>query len=264
MAKMIATPEVKSLLRARFSQPEWAIFFEVGDGTGSAQRRWADAVAMNMYPSRGLEVHGFEIKVSRGDWLRELQNPEKSAPIQRYCNRWWIVCPKDIIHPGELPPTWGHYDVNSAGIRQVVAAPALSPEPIGKPFIAALLRRSSGASEDEIKAAVQRYKVDIDNKFDERLKRELAVRTTKGDSALTKMAEFEKITGIPLSGWHSSEDIGKAVNLILELGVHNTYGLFHNLAKDARKFADKCEEAIGKMPSDDHLLTIGNSKGKMQ
>lgn len=50
------TPEVKSLLRARFCSPEWAIFFEVGDGTGSAQRRWADAVAMNMYPSRGLEI----------------------------------------------------------------------------------------------------------------------------------------------------------------------------------------------------------------
>ena len=33
--------------------------------------RYADAIAMNLWPSRGLAVHGFEIKISRGDWQRE-------------------------------------------------------------------------------------------------------------------------------------------------------------------------------------------------
>lgn len=256
MTKMtaITTAEVKALLRSRFCQPEWAVFFEVGDSTGSGQRRWADAVAMNMYPSRGLEVHGFEIKVSRSDWLRELKNPEKSAPVQRFCDRWWIVCPKDIIHPGELPPTWGHYDVTQSGLRQVIAAPKLEPTPVDRNFTAALLRRSAGASEDEIAAIVERHRNDLEAKFDERLKREVSHRTTKGDAALLKIAEFEKRTGISLSGWRSTEDVAKAVNLVQELGVHNTYGLFQILAKDARKFADLCEKTIGDFSVENEFL----------
>lgn len=250
MTKMtaITTAEVKTLLRSRFCQPEWAVFFEVGDSTGSGQRRWADAVAMNMYPSRGLEVHGFEIKVSRSDWLRELKNPEKSAPVQRFCDRWWIVCPKDIIHPGELPPTWGHYDVTQAGLRQIVAAPKLDAVPVDKSFTAALLRRSAGASEEEIRAIVQRHRDELENSFTTRIKREVEHRTMKGDAAIAKLVEFEKLTGINMSSWHPTADVAKAVNMVLELGVHNTFGLFNNLAKDARKLADTCEKVVGELP----------------
>lgn len=54
-------------------------------------------------------VHGFEIKVSRSDWLREYKTQgEKSAPWRSYCNYWWIVVPnKDIVKPEELPAGWG-------------------------------------------------------------------------------------------------------------------------------------------------------------
>lgn len=55
------TIDAKSALRACFSSPGWAIFFEVADGTGANQRRWAYAVSMNMYPSRVLEIHRYEI-----------------------------------------------------------------------------------------------------------------------------------------------------------------------------------------------------------
>lgn len=61
------TAEIKAALRAKFCAPEWAIMFEVGDGTGASQSRWADAVAMNLWPSRGLQIHGFEIKAHRSD-----------------------------------------------------------------------------------------------------------------------------------------------------------------------------------------------------
>ncbi len=65
---------------------------------------------MNLYPSRGLEINGFEVKGSRQDWIKELKSPEKSAPVQRFCDRWWIVAPAGIIQPGELPPTWGQFE----------------------------------------------------------------------------------------------------------------------------------------------------------
>jgi hypothetical protein len=65
---------------------------------------------MNLYPSRGLEINGFEVTASRQDWIKELKSPEKSAPVQRFCDRRWIVAPAGIIQPGELPPTWGQFE----------------------------------------------------------------------------------------------------------------------------------------------------------
>ena len=57
--------------------------------------RYADAVAMNLFPSRGLALHGFEIKVSKSDFKSEIENPEKSVPVQQYCDHWWIVAPAE-------------------------------------------------------------------------------------------------------------------------------------------------------------------------
>src|SRR5438876_1169784 len=68
----------------------------------------ADALAMSLWPSRGLELHGFEIKASRADWRTELRNPETADEIATRCDRWWIVAGSaDIVTDGELPPTWG-------------------------------------------------------------------------------------------------------------------------------------------------------------
>lgn len=85
-------PEIHTALRARFALPEYALMFEVRSGTGhSSQVRYADAMALGLWPSRGLELTGFEIKVSRSDWLRELKEPQKADRIGRFCDRWYVV-----------------------------------------------------------------------------------------------------------------------------------------------------------------------------
>jgi hypothetical protein len=87
----MAKKDVWDMLRERHPAPEWAIFFEVANGLGVSDRRYADAVAMSLFPSRGLDVHGFEVKTARGDWLRELKNPKKADVIASYCDFWWLV-----------------------------------------------------------------------------------------------------------------------------------------------------------------------------
>lgn len=54
-------------------------------------------------------IHGFEVKVSRSDWLSELRTDgQKSALWRSYCTHWWIVVPDaGIITPRELPAGWG-------------------------------------------------------------------------------------------------------------------------------------------------------------
>lgn len=250
------TADVKTALRSRFCAPEWAIFFEVADGTGASQRRWADALAMNMYPSRGLEIHGFEIKVSRSDWLRELRCPEKSSNVQQFCDRWWIVAPKDIIKPGELPPTWGHYDVTPAGaIRQMIAAPKLKAEPVTRPFIAAMLRRAGGIDEEMVNAAIQRERQKLEETYQNRVQREVDARCRKASAAIEKLAEFEHETGLSLEGYEAVKGIADAVRFIRHTGTLDTWRGLQGIATEAERFAAKVRDftRANPEPADDTL-----------
>jgi hypothetical protein len=125
----------------------WMLLPQVRDGTGWKGKRTADAIAMNAWPSRGLEVHGFELKTYRGDWLRELKQPEKAESVFAFCDRWWIVTPEPvseasaIVSPSELPPTWGLITVNADGRPTAnTPAPKLMPAPLDRTFIASILR----------------------------------------------------------------------------------------------------------------------------
>lgn len=217
----MSTPAIRAAVRARFCSPEWATFFEVGDATGGRHRRWADAVAMNLYPSRGLSIHGFEFKISRSDWQRELKDPTKSAPVQQYCNHWWIVTTPDIVRDGELPPTWGLYELQANGsLRQKVAAPALQPIQVTKEFVAAMLRRASEVDESEVKAAVQKEVERLRALDDQRIEREIQRRTRDIDQVMKKVAEIKEHCGIDLLyGYEDPAAIGKTMRLLLDSGV---------------------------------------------
>ena len=77
---------------------------EVPNGTGGHQSRWIDAAVFEMWPSKGLSRSAFEIKVSRQDFLHELQQPEKHLWCQECFHYFWFVAPKDVVKSlDELP-----------------------------------------------------------------------------------------------------------------------------------------------------------------
>ena len=90
-SKHLTAADICVGLRKRYIAPEWALLFNVANGTGARQYRYADAIGMSLYPSRGLEIHGFEVKISKSDWKREAADPEKAETIAAYCDRWWVV-----------------------------------------------------------------------------------------------------------------------------------------------------------------------------
>ena len=140
----------------------WALLPQVRDTTGIYGSRTADGVAMNTWPSRGLEVHGLELKVTRGDWLRELKKPAKADRIFKYCDRWSVVIPEHaslIVQPAELPSNWGLIVVDGKGkASQQRPAPKLKPAALDKGFLAAILRRlaACGTPEAKISASFAR------------------------------------------------------------------------------------------------------------
>src|SRR5690606_30054605 len=85
-----------------------------------------------------------EIKVSRADVLRELANPAKQESVFRYCDRFWLaVGDPTIVKLDEVPAPWGLLVPGKGGKMMVIKeAPAPTPEPMTREFLAAILRKA--------------------------------------------------------------------------------------------------------------------------
>lgn len=232
--------EVIVRLRKRYAAPEYAFFTEVGDRTGGRNRS-ADGVALSLWPSRGIELHGFEVKVDRRDWLRELKDPAKADVIAKFCSRWWlVVADAKIVADGELPPLWGLMVAHGDGLKIAKEAGPLEAQPLGLPFVGALVRaiHTQSASEAQIKTAraegfaegrargLQEAKTDRDY-------------AAKNAQALAASVEaFERASGVKIDTWNG-ERLGKAVAKIMTL---------HNL--DYRRSVESVVDQLGRVTSD--------------
>jgi hypothetical protein len=147
-------PEVSVLLqavqRARHPAPGCAFFPEVRNTTGAAGDvlRFADAIAIKLFPAEGWHVEGFEVKRDVRDLDEELRHPEKSAPFRLFCRRWWFVYPiliRDgvLLRLDRIPIAWGVLEVD--GRRVELVREALDRREAEAPsagFLKSLLRAS--------------------------------------------------------------------------------------------------------------------------
>lgn len=132
---------IAHLLRKKYGTNEWAFMCQVRNTTGDAhQSRYADALAFGLWPSRGLEILGFEIKVSRGDWKKECETPEKAEAIAQFCDRWWIVAPVGIARKEELPAGWGLMETEGSQLKVTKDAPKLEPKEPSRGFWCSVMR----------------------------------------------------------------------------------------------------------------------------
>ena len=126
----------------------YATAYGVRSHAGFDARRTADFVAMDLWPSGGLRLHGHEVKVSRSDWLRELKDPSKAAEFIPYMNCWWlVVSDKRFVRPGELPDDWGLLAMRGADLVVVKPAPRRDAKPMPPSRLAALLRAVAQTAE---------------------------------------------------------------------------------------------------------------------
>lgn len=247
--------DVRAALARKFCSPEYALFYEVANATGSAARRSADAIAMGLWPSRGLSLQGFEIKVSRSDWRTEMKNPAKAEEIAQFCRYWWIVTPPGIVQEGELPEGWGLYEVHGNGLRCVKQAPVNEGVvPITMPFLAALLRRASEHATNELAGkvadAMRTEREAIGKRVKERVDDELsrtAHERERAEKAFKSMREAAGVTDPQtLFGWFDDEQFARAVGLVHRLGITKTYSGLRDLSDRLKPLVDMVS-AIGPM-----------------
>ncbi|HPG94994.1 MAG TPA: hypothetical protein PLR28_10610 [Dokdonella sp.] len=243
------TATVPELLAKRYPAPEYALMLEVAPRTGGGTR-YADAVAVGLWQSRGHVVHGFEIKVSRGDWLRELKHPAKAEEsVYSFCDFWWIVAPAECIKDGELPPTWGLLDLRANGLVQKVAAPRLEAKPITREFFASLMRRGvQGINETALR--MQRQHIDdATAKIEERIQFEVGRRARRFDELTEKVKEFEAATGLNFNDWLAPPGdviaLARRLHRLKNHGNSEPFGKLIDLADTLVKAGGQIRDAIG-------------------
>jgi hypothetical protein len=246
------------LLKERFAAPEYAFIPQVRNGTGytRSRTRTADALAMSLWPSRGLELIGFELKSDRADWLREKGDPEKAEEIGKFCDRWWVVTgAEDVVHQDDLfPPTWGLMVAAGGKLRVVREAPKLDAKPLDRAQLAAILRRAAECvvPKAEVDAATEKRIEEVERQAEERvdlLVKSRNIHLQHEVKTLTERVEtFEKASGVSLARRWDLDDIGAAVKFIVDGGMEKVRADLEQWRERAREVATAIDHALAVAP----------------
>jgi hypothetical protein len=103
--------------------PTWVYMEHVRDAAGFDAGTTIDALTMHLWPSQHFALSAYEVKVSRGDWRRELAKPWKSEPWTKVADYFWIVAPRGVALVEELPDKWGLLELaGPTGVFRVARA----------------------------------------------------------------------------------------------------------------------------------------------
>lgn len=218
--KKLTTHQV---LLNKFPPNEYVLIMEVSNASGFSRSRSLDFMAINLWESRGLAVTGIERKSNRGDWLKEIKSPEKQESHFKHCDYFYLLTDKEgVAKIEEIPASWGWYHIKGNRVMTMKQAPKLSPQPIGRSLMCAMLRRAA-SKESYI------HKGEFDSLVEEKVKKETE-KFQNRDLNLRQLKElreivdeFEEASGIDLSqrSWGKYpyatkiKQIGEAVSLIL-------------------------------------------------
>jgi hypothetical protein len=219
--KLKTSFDVVSALRCHYTPDAYAFFEQVGNSTGGRASNWADCVVVGLWPSRGLDIVGIEVKVSRQDWLSELKNPKKAEAVAKFCDYWYLaVGDADIVREGELPTNWGLYVPRKDGRIHCAKAAVKNETPeLSRGFIAAVLRRASAPTSDELSKEFQRgyEKAKKEQRERQALNPASDQYTLKEYNRLVEVCkQFEQASGVELRYAYDGKKVGEAVRLVLD------------------------------------------------
>jgi exonuclease VII small subunit len=207
------------IVEGKFCPPHWIFLREFRNGTGFTASRSADALAVGLYQSRGQLSIGFEVKISRSDWLRELRDADKAEEICKFCDHWNILVPDiSIVHLDELPTTWGLIVASGQRLKTIKSAPRLPAKPVSRNFMASIIKR---AVDSAVRPYITTKEEKVQRAEDDGFERgkQLADRAVAKLEALqAQVRQFESSSGIQIAPYQDMRKLGDAVRAIMSGG----------------------------------------------
>lgn len=219
--------ELIEMLAGKYRLPHWLFLSEVRNDTSFYSTRSVDGLAIGLYDSKGQDIIGFEAKATRNDWLTELQKPEKSAEVSRFCDYWYLVAAgPEVAKAEELPATWGlMLPTKKGNLRAAKMAAKLKAEPLSRGLFSKILqdamRQTRKETEDRwgvrsIEAKISEEREDARKQERESCARQVQVAEDGMKKLKAQLDEFEKVSGIRIDGWNGTREIGLALRAIRE------------------------------------------------
>lgn len=225
-AEPATAADIRAAIRRTYPDNEYALGWEVAATTGHNARRHLDCVCMSLWPSRGLTLHGLEIKVSRADWRRELKEPAKAEELARYLDLFSIVAPAGVVPVDELPTAWGLIELKGDKLvtrKQPMQTPAA---PLDRAFMAAMMRAAARPiDKDSLATLLNRARLEAQEAAAENTRRAVeSARREVGYEVREWREVKQKLQAIhPDLTFFNNADIVRAIAVVLRSGVSHTY-----------------------------------------
>ena len=115
--------------------------FRLGSGYSDISQRRIDMFMISS--EKGNYTTAFEIKVSRGDFLRDIKDEAKQRGARLYSSNFYYVAPKGMIKPEEIPMWAGlmEYDFENGQFNTRIVAPLQSRNTPSWSLVCSLVRR---------------------------------------------------------------------------------------------------------------------------
>jgi hypothetical protein len=264
LPRMSAGKVREALGRAYAREAGYLLIHEISVPGHSTRR--TDAIALQMYRSRGIGIHGFEIKVERRDWLNELKDAGKADEVFARCQTFSLVTPQWLVDPATLPPQWGLLEVRHADgkVLRTLEPAKLEPQPLDLYSVSLILRRAYDFMAQPWNEA---HHNELARRYEEGLEagKKYAVGGDEAAKELgrlkARIAAFQEASGIdlddsdyrsPFAG-HSPADIGAALAFALKAWekVDGSRQWVREIGQDLLKLAGE------KLPNERELRGIG-------
>lgn len=246
------TPQVNQMLFNKYTEKgEHVLLFDVPNVVGVNSSRRCDAVAIGMWQSSGRLIQGFEVKVSRGDWLKEVRDVTKADPFIEQCDRWWLVTGHQAVAKSEeIPDAWGWMTATKTGLR--IQRPA-KPLPQDKDHMRrlwafALIRAATDRSGDSkaFEAAINKRYAELQRQSDERVEMQIRRINPEFEALRKKVEQFEAASGMKLEDWRLGNvgKLARRINEISEDGYRGFTKTLQSQLQSLKSLSESIEQAL--------------------
>jgi hypothetical protein len=237
--EQITAVDLQGEIAARYCRPEWHVEREV-----TLAGRRLDVVAFNLWGARSYRTVGFEIKVSRGDWMRELTDFRKQDEWLAVVDEFFIVAPGGLVKPEELPVGWGLLELRGSRMftkaqPQPRRGTTLPREIVARFFTRLLAMRDSALQDSEQKDRAVTWQ--LRDELEAKVRKEMA---EQGNPEIERHKEKADrydalMRDLGLDSWWEERKLRTAVQLLKHDGaVMGLSTLAQDLKHAAKRHAD--------------------------
>lgn len=231
--KRLTAVDLRHAIDARYEPPEWHLEREV-----TLAGRRLDIVALNLWGARDYRIVGFELKVDRGDWLRELADFRKTDEWCAVVDQFYVVTPPKLIKAEELPEGWGHLELCGSKMMTRRHAAMKTGTTLPREVAARFIGRLADALRRRVREEDIAIRNEIADEIEKRLRDQLQ-RSTENERQANEKTKKDYRTlldalGLQPHDWGVQERALKAAAVFAATRGGRTDSLARQLEENAR------------------------------